>query len=137
MNGRARAVAVLVFFSLSRFGAASGLEDAADVLRVALPLWAGAYAWREDDSEGQRQWLIGTAATLGTAYALKALISEERPDGSDDDAFPSGHAAAAFSGAAFLHRRYGLVRVMAAPQQRKQIVVQALDPDAEAVYIQR
>ncbi len=85
----------------------SGLEDAAGVLRVALPLYAGAWAWRQDDDEGLRQWAGSTAVTLGTTYALKELIDKERPDGSGDDALPSGHAAAAFSGAAFLQRRYG------------------------------
>jgi membrane-associated phospholipid phosphatase len=39
---------------------------------------------------------------------LKTVIDKERPDDDgEDDAFPSGHAATAFSGASFIQRRYG------------------------------
>jgi membrane-associated phospholipid phosphatase len=39
---------------------------------------------------------------------LKGVVDKNRPDGSGDDAFPSGHASTAFQSAAFLHRRYGM-----------------------------
>ncbi len=39
---------------------------------------------------------------------LKESFDKKRPDGTGDDAFPSGHAATAFQGAAFIHRRYGI-----------------------------
>ena len=45
---------------------------------------------------------------VGTTWALKELISKERPNGKDDDSFPSGHTSVAFQGAAFIHKRYGL-----------------------------
>ena len=47
-------------------------------------------------------------AAVGSAWLLKETVHKERPDGSGDDAFPSGHAATAFQGAAFIHRRYGI-----------------------------
>lgn len=105
-----KVAALALMALLARGSMASGLDDAAGVLRIALPLYAGALTLHEDDREGTQQWLYSTAATLGTTYAMKSLIIDERPDGSGDDAFPSGHAAAAFSGAAFVHRRYGLKR---------------------------
>jgi membrane-associated phospholipid phosphatase len=46
---------------------------------------------------------------VGT-WALKETFDKKRPDGTGDDAFPSGHAATAFQGAAFIHRRYGIRR---------------------------
>ena len=46
-------------------------------------------------------------ATYATVAILKLSISEDRPDGSDDDSFPSGHAAGAFAVATALDRQYG------------------------------
>jgi membrane-associated phospholipid phosphatase len=38
---------------------------------------------------------------------LQKLTKERRPNGAANG-FPSGHAASAFSGATFIHKRYGL-----------------------------
>lgn len=45
-------------------------------------------------------WAINTLATRG----LKSVVGRERPNGSDDGSFPSGHASSAFSAATFLAR---------------------------------
>jgi len=46
-------------------------------------------------------------AVLGAAVlGLKHVISAERPDGSGDDGFPSGHSATAFAAAEFLRQEY-------------------------------
>ena len=45
--------------------------------------------------------------TVGTVYALKNIVREERPDGSDFHSFPSETTALAASGSSFLWRRYG------------------------------
>ena len=53
--------------------------------------------------------------TIGTAIAfnliviqgLKYSIAEPRPDGSSNNAFPSGHTATAFMGAHIFHKEYG------------------------------
>jgi hypothetical protein len=54
---------------------------------------------------------ISTAVTFVTYNALvqglKFVVSEERPDGSNNHSFPSSHTAAAFAGASLLHREYG------------------------------
>jgi membrane-associated phospholipid phosphatase len=39
---------------------------------------------------------------------LKYTIREKRPDSDNRDSFPSGHTASAFSGASFIHKRYGI-----------------------------
>ena len=39
-------------------------------------------------------------------HGLKILINKERPNGGDYS-FPSGHTSAAFTGAAFIEKRYG------------------------------
>lgn len=46
-------------------------------------------------------------ATTATVGILKATISRERPDESDDHSFPSGHAANSFAVATVLERHYG------------------------------
>lgn len=107
MTTAAKFAALALLFCLSRMAAASGLEDAASVLRVALPAAAFAGTYVADDADGRRQFLTSAAVTVATTYALKALVDKERPNGEDDDAFPSGHTATAFAGAAFLGRRYG------------------------------
>jgi len=46
-------------------------------------------------------------AVLGAGVlGLKHVISAERPDGSGDDGFPSGHSATAFAAAEFLRQEY-------------------------------
>lgn len=82
------------------------VETSGDVLRVAIPAVAYGIAWHRDDDKGRKQFLYSFAATVASTYALKKLVDKNRPNGKDE-AFPSGHAATSFAGAAFLHRRYG------------------------------
>lgn len=105
---RAAGLAGLLGLLAATTAAADEIETSGHVLRVAIPLYAYGVAWQREDGDGQRQWLYSMGATVVTTLALKAAIDKERPGGGDDDAFPSGHAATAFAGAGFLHRRYGL-----------------------------
>ncbi|KAF2083003.1 phosphatase PAP2 family protein [Flavobacterium sharifuzzamanii] len=41
-----------------------------------------------------------------TVLSLKSIVHEERPDGSSNNSFPSGHTATAFAGAEFLYQEY-------------------------------
>lgn len=47
-----------------------------------------------------------TIFTLGSVMALKSITNIERPDGTTNNSFPSGHAAIAFAGAEFLYQEY-------------------------------
>ena len=49
----------------------------------------------------------GAAASLIVIQGLKYSIGELRPDGSANNAFPSGHTATAFMGAHIFHKEYG------------------------------
>lgn len=82
-------------------------DTTADVLRVALPAAAWGMTQYLDDNEGSKQFYYSFARTIVATYALKTAVHKSRPDGSDNDAFPSGHTSMAFQGAAFLQRRYG------------------------------
>jgi membrane-associated phospholipid phosphatase len=85
---------------------ADTVETSGDVLRIAIPAVAYGLAWHRDDRDGRKQFLESFVATVASTYALKKIVDKNRPNGKDE-AFPSGHAATSFAGAAFLHRRYG------------------------------
>ena len=55
-----------------------------------------------------RTIILGTAYVImsGTVFGLKKWTKVERPDGSSNNSFPSGHAANAFMGAEFLYQEY-------------------------------
>lgn len=87
---------------------ASSLESAGTYVAVAMPFVAGGIALAHDqDWTGVAQLGADTLATVGTAYALKHIVHEERPDHSDFQSMPSDTAALAFAPAAFLWDRYG------------------------------
>lgn len=67
-----------------------------------------------NQTEGKHNWarfLANTTASLAVTYGLKTIlkktIKEERPDHSDNESFPSGHTALAFSAATSLHKEFG------------------------------
>lgn len=65
----------------------------------------------EHRTKGRWHYLANTmGSTLvasGMAWALKRSVHEWRPDHTDRQSFPSGHAAMAFSGAHILQKEYG------------------------------
>jgi membrane-associated phospholipid phosphatase len=88
----------------------TGVRKAGDVLAIALPVTGLSATLVLHDREGTKDFvwsfLTNTAATQG----LKLVVSRERPDHSNDNAFPSGHTSTAFQGASFIHLRYGFMR---------------------------
>ena len=50
--------------------------------------------------------LKGEIIMLGSTFIVKALSHEERPDGSDNLSFPSGHTAQAFLAASIVHAEF-------------------------------
>ena len=86
----------------------SNTEKIGDFFFLAIPAAAYGTTLYLDDKEGQTQFYKSYGTTIGSTLVLKYTIDEERPDGDGQDSFPSGHAASTFSGAAFIHKRYGL-----------------------------
>jgi membrane-associated phospholipid phosphatase len=82
-------------------------ETAGTAVAIALPLTAAGIAAYKRDWNGVVDLGLTTIATVGTAYALKHVIKEKRPDGSDFQSFPSDTTALAASGSSFLWARYG------------------------------
>lgn len=82
-------------------------NNASHVLAVGLPMLAAGAAFNEGDSAGMQQLTLTMASAVGAAELLKRSISAQRPDGSDDKSFPSGHTAVAFAAVRFMDKRYG------------------------------
>lgn len=80
---------------------------AGDYVQIALPVTGLVAAWLHDDGEGAKQLTYSLATTVGIVQAGKFAVGRTRPNSSNTASFPSGHTAAAFSGAAFLQSRYG------------------------------
>lgn len=84
-----------------------GWDTAGSIGRDALVVAAFGVPLAQGDWKGDEQ----AAFSLGSAFlvteGLKQVIHEERPDGSNDQSFPSGHTSVSFAAAATLERRYG------------------------------
>lgn len=88
--------------------AKSNAEKIGDILQIAIPLSAYGTTLYLDDKEGQMEFYKSYGVSLASTYALKYTVREQRPDSNAKDSFPSGHTSSAFSGATFIHKRYGL-----------------------------
>ncbi|MBS7231505.1 phosphatase PAP2 family protein [Flavobacterium psychroterrae] len=55
-----------------------------------------------------RSVILATSFIIMTAsvFTLKSITNVERPDGTSNNSFPSGHTAVAFAGAEFLYQEY-------------------------------
>lgn len=79
-----------------------------DALSLALPVAALGTELARGDRRGALQFAESFALTVTAAEILKRSTHVERPDGSNDLSFPSGHAARAFAVASYVHGRHGL-----------------------------
>lgn len=98
----------MLLLSLQIAVAKSNIETSGDILAVLIPGVAYGATLYHHDQKAQNEFYKSYAATLGITYALKYTIREKRPESSERNSFPSGHTSSAFSGAAFIHKKYGL-----------------------------
>lgn len=92
--------------TLSR-GSADDVEKIGDVLQFALPASAYAMTWISADGRGAVEYSLQLGTGTAVTYGLKQVVFKRTPSAADDDSFPSAHTQAAFSGASFIHRRFG------------------------------
>ena len=78
-----------------------------DVMMVMSPAYAFGMTVMAQDWPGSLQLGESVLAAQLASEGIKALELERRPNGNDRKSLPSGHAAGAFSGAMFVHKRYG------------------------------
>ncbi len=88
-------------------GPFSSKNKLGDVMMVMSPTYALGMTIMAKDWAGTLQLGESILAAQVASEGIKALELERRPNGGDKKSFPSGHAAGAFSGAMFVHKRYG------------------------------
>ncbi|TVV74460.1 phosphatase PAP2 family protein [Sphingomonas solaris] len=104
---RAALAAILLLAGSPACASPHGWGKASGIVRDVLVGAALGVPAVQGDWQGDLQAAGSLVATGGTTYALKELIHERRPDGSDRKSFPSGHASIAFAAAGTLENRYG------------------------------
>jgi len=87
--------------------ASDDIEKSGDILQILIPAIAYGSTFYLKDTKGRIQFYKSVAATSLVTHGLKNTINKKRPNGSDKS-FPSGHTSAAFQGASFIHKRYGV-----------------------------
>jgi membrane-associated phospholipid phosphatase len=98
----------LLALPLSALAGADSEREAGDVLSVALPVATlGVELWR-GDTPGAWQFARSFTVTMLSTEVLKRSTHVERPDQTNGESFPSGHAARAFAAATYVHRRHGI-----------------------------
>lgn len=78
-----------------------------DIIFFALPLTTVGTSFILGDEKGAWQFTKGLLFTEVATFGLKLSVNIERPDRSNNNSFPSGHASTTFHSAGYLHRRYG------------------------------
>ena len=84
----------------------SSIESAGTGVAIALPVIATGITIFKHDRAGAAELLVSTLLSMGTVYALKNIVHEERPDNSGMHSFPSETTVLAASSTDFLWRRY-------------------------------
>ena len=111
-----RALVALLFLSSSlTYGQVGPLTSSqkthkitGDVLLGAMPVLAlsSTFIWK-DGQKGTYQFFKSLAGTIALTSGLKLAINKERPNGENNNSFPSGHTSVTFASAAFVQKRYG------------------------------
>ena len=108
-------LAISSLIASGTINAKSNMEKAGDFGAVFLPAAAlGMSLMEEGTHEGTTQFLVSWSASNLAVQGIKNVVDKRRPNSdlneTDDpygNSFPSGHASAAFGGAAFIYDRYG------------------------------
>lgn len=100
---------VSIFFFSNTKAQNQTITTSGDILQLAIPAVAlgSTFIWKDDNTKPTWQFIKSYGSGLILQQALKHIVLKPRPDGSDNYSFPSGHTTSAFSGAAFIQKRYG------------------------------
>ena len=101
-------LAAILLLTSGSVSATSNLEKSGDVSHLLIPAAAlGGTLIYEDGYEGAWQLAKTGVVSRLVVEGLKYTVDKDRPDGSGDDSFPSGHTADSFAAATFVQQRYG------------------------------
>jgi membrane-associated phospholipid phosphatase len=98
---------LMVIFSAPYCAHADAVKSAGDVGVFAVAAFAGGMTLWQKDMEGMVQLAESAALDLAVTYGLKYAVSERRPNGEDNQSFPSAHSSVSFASAEYLRKRYG------------------------------
>ncbi len=92
-----------------------GIFEAGEILGGSIAQVGGAFATyglgkaldRENVERLGRDLVRAQVLTQSLTLGVKLIVRRERPDGSNQASFPSGHASGAFASATVLQRHYG------------------------------
>jgi len=102
------AMLITIIISTGPSFAGDGVKTAGDIGQLLLPATAYSLTFSRHDRKGRKMFYKSYFSSLALGYALKYSIDDNRPNGSKSEtSFISAHTVSAFSGAAFLQRRYG------------------------------
>ena len=109
-------ILLVIFNNYNLFAQNDDITTSGDIVQLVLPVAAltSTFIW-QNKSEKTAVWYKKPAIKFLEAYgtgliiqqSVKRIVQKPRPDGSDNLSFPSGHTTSAFSGAAFIERRFG------------------------------
>ena len=99
----------LCFSQASSAASDQDIVDAGDALQYLLPASAYLGTIIAKDKEGAIMYTKSLVTQGVIVAAGKEIAHKFRPQGESTKSYPSGHTAAAFSGASFLYTRYGKV----------------------------
>ncbi len=102
-------VSFVMFSSVATGRAADSMAVAGDVTTAVVAVAAGGMTLMQNDREGMVQLVKSAALDLAVTYGLKFSVHERRPNGEDNQSFPSAHTSVAFTSAEYLRKRYGWV----------------------------
>ncbi len=115
MNSRALTIIICIFGLILFAGQPSVVnadenttERAGDIMQILIPATAFASTLVLHDKEGMLQFAKSFIVNQVVTQGLKYTINKQRPEDGNNDSFPSGHTSAAFQGATFIHKRYGV-----------------------------
>lgn len=100
-------IVMMIFASEAAAGPFTDKDKWGDLFLAGSVFYAYGMVNAQEDTQGAVQLFEAIVAAQLATEILKRTVKEERPNGNGDKSFPSGHAAGAFSGAMFIHKRYG------------------------------
>lgn len=100
-------ITIILILPIRGFTQTISEDKLGSALAIALPVGGfAATLFTKDNHQGTFQLTKSYITSYVISRGLKRIIDKPRPDG-ERFAFPSGHTTSAFTGAAFIQRRYG------------------------------